>query len=78
MNIRLVLFSGLITAGIGAVVGLAAAKIGQRDFNQLRYEGQSYQELYKSYALIGAGLGFAAGVGQECLWELKAQRDREQ
>lgn len=74
MNIRMILFSGIITAAIGAVIGLAAATIGQRDFNQLKYEGQYYQNLHNKYALIGAGLGLAIGIGQECVRELKTQR----
>lgn len=79
MNIKLIIFSGIMTALIGAVIGLAAAKIGSRDFNQLKYESQFYQDLHeKYYALIGAGLGFAVGAGQECVRELKAQRDDEQ
>jgi hypothetical protein len=74
MNIRLIIFSGVITALIGAVLGLAAARIGQRDFNQLKYQGQYYQDLHNKYALIGASLGLAIGIGQECVRELKAQR----
>ncbi len=66
-----------MTALIGAIIGLAATKIGQRNFNQLKYEGQYYQDLHKKYALIGAGLGFAVGVGQECIRELRSERDRE-
>ncbi|MEH2316474.1 hypothetical protein [Nostoc sp.] len=78
MNIRLIFFSGFITALIGSVIGLGAAQLGQRDFNHLRYEGKSYQNLYRNYALMGAGLGFVAGVGQACVRELKVQRDREE
>lgn len=79
MNIKLVIFSGVITALIGAVIGLAAAKIGSRDFNQLRYESQFYQNLNERYyALVGASLGFAVGVGQECIRELKTQREDEE
>ncbi|WP_414582581.1 hypothetical protein [Scytonema sp. PCC 10023] len=77
MNIRLIIFSGIMTALIGAVIGLAATKMGQRNFNQLEYEGQYYQNLHKKYALIGACLGFTLGVGQECIRELKAERNRD-
>jgi hypothetical protein len=74
MNYKLIIFSGIITASIGAVAGLAAAQIGQRDFNRLRYESPYYQNLHEKYALIGAGLGLVLGIGQECIRELKAQR----
>lgn len=77
MKIRLILFSGIMTAIVGAVIGLAATKIGQHNFNQLKYEGQYYQDLQKKYVLIGASLGFALGVGQECIRELKTERDTE-
>lgn len=60
------------------MIGFGAAQLGQRDFNHLKYEDKSYHNLYRNYALIGAGLGFAVGVGQACVRELKAQRDREE
>ncbi len=78
MNIRLIFFSGIMTALIGSVIGLGASQLGQRNFNHLKYEGKSYQNLYRNYALIGAGLGFAVGLGQACIRELKVQRDREE
>jgi hypothetical protein len=78
MNIRLILFSGVMTALIGSIIGLGAAQLGQRDFKHLRYEGKAYQNLYRNYMLIGAGLGFATGFGQACIRELKVQRDQEE
>jgi hypothetical protein len=77
VNLRMIVFSGVVTALIGSMIGLAAARIGQRDFNQLRFESQAYQDLHGKYALIGAGLGLAAGIGQECVRELKEQRKEE-
>lgn len=75
MNFRLVLFSGIVTALIGAMIGLAATQLGQRNFNQMRFRSEAYKALYGRYALIGAGVGFAVGVGQECVRELKAQQE---
>jgi hypothetical protein len=78
MNIKLIIFSGIVTALIGSVVGLAVAHIGQKEFNQFKYESQVYEDLYqKYYGFIGAGLGFVIGVSQECVRELKEQRDKE-
>jgi hypothetical protein len=62
MNIRLIIFSGVMTALVGAVIGLAAAQIGQRGFNQLKFQGQYYQDLHNKYTLIGGSLGLAVGV----------------
>ncbi len=75
MNIKLIIFSGVMTALVGAVIGLAAAQIGQRGFNQLKFQGQYYQDLHNKYTLIGGSLGLAVGVAQECVRELKADRE---
>jgi hypothetical protein len=77
MNIRSLVFSGVITACIGAIIGLAASHIGQRNFNQLKFEGQYYQDLNNRYVLIGASVGLVVGVAQECVRELKSQREDE-
>jgi hypothetical protein len=73
MNIKLILCSGVVTALAGSVIGLAGAEIGQRDFNQLQFESEFYSNLHSQYAWIGAGVGFAIGVGEACLLELKSQ-----
>jgi hypothetical protein len=72
----MIVFSGVVTALIGSMIGLAA-RIGQRDFNQLRFESKAYQDLHGKYALVGAGLGLAVGIGQEYVRELKAQCKEE-
>jgi hypothetical protein len=78
MNVKLILFSGIITALLGSIFGLTVAHIGQKDFHKPKYESQFYSNLYyKYYGLIGTGLDFAIGVGQECVRELKTQRDKE-
>ena len=45
MNAKLILFSGIVTAMIGSVIGLGSAHLGQPDFNHLKYEGESYHNL---------------------------------
>ncbi len=75
MNLKMIMFSGVLTALAGSVIGLAGAQIGQNDFNQLRFESEYYQNLHSRYALIGAGIGFAVGVAQECVRELQMQQD---
>jgi hypothetical protein len=71
------MLSGIITAALGSVLGIAVAHVGQQDFNDLKYESKIYQDLNDYYALIGAGLGLIVGSSQECIRELKAQRDKE-
>ncbi len=73
MNIRRILFSALVTAGIGAVVGLGVAHIVTP-----RYQSQFYQTLPRRYPLFGAGTGFIYGACLEAIRQQKAQRDREE
>jgi hypothetical protein len=78
MNIRLIIFSGIITAGIGAFLGFAAAEIEKGSFGQPKYQSQVYKDLRNTYyPIIGAGLGLTIGMGQECIRQLKDQRDHQ-
>ena len=77
MNRKLILFSGIVTAMAGAIIGLGVAEMGRGDVRQLRYESRVYEDVQKYYIIVGAALGFAVGAGQECIRELKAERDRE-
>ncbi len=78
MKMRLIIFSGLVTGLIGMAIGVAATKIGQPDFNTLTYSSKSYSDMYKNYIWFGAALGATAGIAQECVRELKQERDREE
>jgi hypothetical protein len=78
MKVRLIVFSGMVTGLIGMMVGLAATKIGQPDFNRLKYSSDLYSNIYKNFIWIGAGVGVSIGVAQECLRELKQERDEEE
>jgi hypothetical protein len=75
MNYRKILFSAIITAMVGAVISLAALQIGNKDFNQPKYQSQAYKELREHYIHIGTILGFILGAGQECVRQLKSKRE---
>ncbi len=75
MNIKLIIFSGFLTAGVGWVLGLAVARIGQPDMTKYRYNTEFYQRLYKQYSTVGAGIGLSAGIAQEIVRQLKQKRD---
>ena len=63
MNWRLVVFSSVVTAVLGGLTGITFSYLGQPDVGRFRYEGGLYHGLYRSYPLIGAGLGAAIGGG---------------
>ncbi len=65
MNIKVILFSGIITALIGAMIGLAIAHISQRDLRT------------KAIVIGGATLGFVIGAAQCAIREQAKERDRE-
>lgn len=73
MNIRQIIGSALVTAGIGAVVGLAAARIAAPKF-----VSKEYQDLPSTYPAIGAVAGAIAGSCQCAILQLKKQRDQEE
>ncbi|MEA5535793.1 hypothetical protein [Crocosphaera sp. XPORK-15E] len=65
MNIRKVIFAGIMTALIGAMFGLALTKIAQR-------------EQRKPIFLIGgAALGFVIGAFQESIQQQRKLKDDE-
>ncbi len=73
MNRRLILFAGLLTSMIGAVVGLAVAEMANPD-----YESELYQDLHRKYAIVGAVAGALIGMGQESVRQLKQQQDQRE
>jgi hypothetical protein len=78
MNFRLVLFSGLVTALVGAGIGYGISRI-ERSPSQVNYKNpHHYQLIYGRYfAATGAGIGFFVGAGLQMVKELKEERDRE-
>ncbi|MGK7873058.1 MAG: hypothetical protein AB4426_07020 [Xenococcaceae cyanobacterium] len=65
MNIRGIILSGIITALIGAMIGLAVANISQREFRE------------RAMLIGGAILGFGIGAVHESIRQQKDQRDEE-
>lgn len=78
MNYRLVAYSGIMTAIIGALFGWALTYIGQPDIDRHRFESRFYTTLYHRYPLIGGGLGFVAGAGFAVVRQRQHQRDQGQ
>ena len=72
MNTKLVIFSGLMTALVGAVLAIAATEIDKSN-----YESKFSKELEGYYFVIGTVAGFTFGAGQEYIKELKKQKNRE-
>lgn len=59
MNFRMVIFSGIMTALVGAMIGLAIAHIAER------------VERKKIILITGATLGFAIGASSQCVIQRK-------
>ncbi|MBE9040769.1 hypothetical protein IQ235_08255 [Oscillatoriales cyanobacterium LEGE 11467] len=69
VNIPSIVFASLITSGLGAGLGVAAAEIapsGRPTCTHARY------------ALVGAVAGLTIGAAQECVRGLKIQADLEE
>ena len=62
MNIRMLIFSGIMTALAGALLGLVVAHIAERESRQ------------QAAVIVGSSLGFAIGVGYEAMQQ---SRERE-
>ncbi|WP_026732238.1 hypothetical protein [Fischerella sp. PCC 9605] len=73
MNIKRIIFSGVITALVGAGICLVLAKIFRTPYTSSRY-----QNLDRTYATVGAIGGLLVGASQEALRQLKKQRDEEE
>jgi hypothetical protein len=72
MNIKLIIFSAIVTSAIGTGIGVGAAEIAAPQF-----VSQTYQNIHTKYAVIGAAAGLLVGGSQEAIRQLKRQRDRE-
>lgn len=72
MNTKLILFSGVVTAAVGAGIGVIAACLFPTP-----YASQIYQNLDRKYAIVGSVAGLLIGSCQEMIREAKQERDAE-
>ncbi|NEP04264.1 MAG: hypothetical protein F6K08_14005 [Okeania sp. SIO1H6] len=77
MNLKLVIFSGLMMAVIGSVIGLAAAEMSKSRYQCCNFtridKGYSSAKAPRAYATIGAIMGFVIGSIQETVRSLKPE-----
>lgn len=71
MNIRIIIFSGIITALLGGIFGIAIAEITKQPYQCCPTEkmdlGFSRPRRSRTYGIIGAIAGFTVGVVQASL-----------
>ncbi len=77
MKINLILFSGFITASIGFVLGIAISEMGVGNLQEFKRNNRLYQNLEEYSLVLGSGLGFAFGAGQEFVRELKENKEED-
>ncbi len=73
MNAKLIAFSGIVTALLGAGIGFIIAYLLPSP-----YTSPMYKDLAAKYALIGGVAGLLIGSSQEMVRELKQERDAEE
>ncbi|BAY60355.1 hypothetical protein NIES22_04140 [Calothrix brevissima NIES-22] len=73
MNTKLIAFSAIVTAGLGAGIGFIVAYLLPTP-----YTSQMYKDLGQKYAIAGAVAGLLIGSSQEMIRELKQERDAEE
>lgn len=72
MNLKRIAFSGLITAGVGAIVAVAIAQIAPPP-----YQSKRYQQLVRFYPMYGALAGLVSGACVDTVLQLKREYERK-
>lgn len=65
INFKILIFTGIITAIAGALLGLIVAHIAERESRQ------------KTAIIVGSTLGFTIGVGYEAMQQSREREERE-
>lgn len=73
MNSKRIIFSGIVTALLGAGIGWVIGRAFPSP-----YTAEIYRSLERKYLVVGSTLGFIFGCSQESLRQLKQQSDRQQ
>lgn len=73
MNYKKIVFSGIITALLGAGIGWVIGRALPSP-----YTAEIYRGLDRKYLVIGSTIGLIFGCSQETLRQLKQQRDEEE
>jgi MFS family permease len=76
-NRRLIVFSALMTALIGALLGWSLSYIGRPDVDRLLFQSRFYVWLNARMPLFGAGLGAAIGAGFAIVSQSARRREQE-
>jgi hypothetical protein len=73
MNTKKIVFSGMVTGVVGVGLGLVVLALAP-----CPYTGKPYQNLDRTYTLIGGIAGLLIGASQETIRQLKKERDYEE
>ncbi len=74
MNVKLIVFSSVVTTLVGGMLGLAIAKMRPSPYTNIAI----YQNFEQKYIIVGAITGLTIGASQEAIRQLKRQREEEE
>lgn len=77
INRRLVVFSAVMTALLGALLGWSLSYIGRPDVDRLLFQSRFYVWLNARMPVFGAGLGAAFGAGFAIVSQSARLREQE-